>query len=330
MQISFTVNDSQKNILFILAINGPTEKKMLDYLFVKLSDMNEMVKTLFDPYHTSKYRLLDADEFVRETAKDGADVSKMLRPTSFVNFLEYFNGAPSLKLVIELLKHNCTFDNYSSLFAPIGCPDISDDLATLRVAGLITAASKPSRFNYSTGNIELTAEGQDAAKRLSSGRSLILKKPAPRQRTVFMACSFGREDVEILCESEIKPACIEVGANYHRIDSAEPSTTITDAILNSIRGCSAMVADLTYSRPSVYFEAGFALSLGLPVLLTCREDHYNSFDDEQKIHFDLAQFKISFWKRESGLGFVWKEGMTPRDRLKRLLNMRSSVMEKEI
>ena len=45
----------------------------------------------------------------------------------------------------------------------------------------------------------------------------------------------------------------------------------------------------------VYYEAGFAFGLGLPVIYTCREDMVD------KIHFDTRQYHHTVWKTAEGL-----------------------------
>jgi hypothetical protein len=48
-------------------------------------------------------------------------------------------------------------------------------------------------------------------------------------------------------------------------------------------------------RPSVYFEAGFAQGLDIPVLLTCHES------EQDQIHFDLRQFPRILWSNPEQL-----------------------------
>jgi len=50
-----------------------------------------------------------------------------------------------------------------------------------------------------------------------------------------------------------------------------------------------VVADFTGSRPGVYFEAGFAMGLGIPVIWTCQHD------DVGKLHFDTRQYAHVCW-----------------------------------
>jgi hypothetical protein len=40
----------------------------------------------------------------------------------------------------------------------------------------------------------------------------------------------------------------------------------------------------------VYFEAGYAMPLGLPVIWLCQED------DKNRVHFDTRQYNHIFWK----------------------------------
>lgn len=57
-----------------------------------------------------------------------------------------------------------------------------------------------------------------------------------------------------------------------RIDNAEFLDDINDEIIGQIRRSRFMVCDLTGYRGGVYFEAGFAYGLGIPVIYTCRKD----------------------------------------------------------
>jgi nucleoside 2-deoxyribosyltransferase len=56
---------------------------------------------------------------------------------------------------------------------------------------------------------------------------------------------------------------------------------IGDEIISQIRRSKFLIADFTGHRGGVYFEAGLAMGLGLPVFWTCRRD------DLDKLHFDI-------------------------------------------
>ena len=56
-----------------------------------------------------------------------------------------------------------------------------------------------------------------------------------------------------------------------------------------------MVADFTGNRGGVYFEAGFALGLGIPVIWMVRNDYL------EEIHFDTRQYNHIVYETEVDL-----------------------------
>jgi nucleoside 2-deoxyribosyltransferase len=59
---------------------------------------------------------------------------------------------------------------------------------------------------------------------------------------------------------------------------------LDDEIIASIRGAKFLVADFTGQRNGVYFEAGFMLGLGRPVIWICKKE------DLKNVHFDTRQY----------------------------------------
>lgn len=80
-----------------------------------------------------------------------------------------------------------------------------------------------------------------------------------------------------------------------RIDRQQFNEKICDRILAEIRKCQFMVADFTGQRGGVYFEAGFAMGLGRPVICTCRES------DLRGLHFDTRQYSHIVWSTPKDL-----------------------------
>ena len=70
---------------------------------------------------------------------------------------------------------------------------------------------------------------------------------------------------------------------------------INDEMIAQIRAASFVVADFTGHRGGVYFEAGFALGLDLPVIWTCRKDHMKD------LHFDIRQYNTIDWEDSEDL-----------------------------
>jgi hypothetical protein len=80
-------------------------------------------------------------------------------------------------------------------------------------------------------------------------------------------------------------------AGFHpiRIDHKDYLGGITDEIMSEIRRSRFVVADYTGQPSGVYFEAGFALGLGLMVIPTCRSDEIAS------LHFDIKHLNTLPW-----------------------------------
>ena len=105
-----------------------------------------------------------------------------------------------------------------------------------------------------------------------------LKQFLKDSRQCFVAMWFNQEMLTVY-EQAIQPAIeyIEEGATEPRfravrVDNVEHVNDINDEIIAQIRRSRFMVCDLTGYRGGVYFEAGFAHGLGMPVIFTCRKD----------------------------------------------------------
>ena len=79
-----------------------------------------------------------------------------------------------------------------------------------------------------------------------------------------------------------------------RIEQVKHTGKIDDLVIAEIRSSRAVVADFTQSgseaRGSVYYEAGFAHGLGIPVIFTCRNDCI------EELHFDTRQYPHIVWE----------------------------------
>ena len=96
-----------------------------------------------------------------------------------------------------------------------------------------------------------------------------------------------------------KPAIEDAGYTALRIDKKEHMNKIDDEIIAEIRRSKFLIADFTEgnagTRGSVYYEAGFAHGLNIPVIFTCREDSF------EKIHFDTRQYSHIVWRNPEEL-----------------------------
>lgn len=93
----------------------------------------------------------------------------------------------------------------------------------------------------------------------------------------FVAMWFHPE-MDAVFDDGIKPALLACGYSIpYRIDRTAHQNKIDDEIVANIRRSRLLVADLTGIRPNVFYEAGFAMGLGVPVIFTCAAAHGGHF-----------------------------------------------------
>lgn len=149
-------------------------------------------------------------------------------------------------------------------------------------------------------HVEVSAEGWDHFERLTQG----IGSPT---NPAFVAMWFGKKNTK--SESEmgqlyhegIAPAIIDAGYRESRADLEPHSDYIMNKILADIRQAPFIVADFTGHRNGVYFEAGFARGLGIPVIHTCKSS------DFEKAHFDTKQLPHLRWTSPKELRTSLKE-----------------------
>ena len=114
----------------------------------------------------------------------------------------------------------------------------------------------------------------------------------------FIAMWFDNSLTEAY-ERGIKPAVVEVGYTPLRIDQKEHINKIDDEIIAEIRRSRFLVADFTHgsdgARGGVYYEAGFAHGLDMPVIFTCRVDAL------EMLHFDTSHYSHIVWTNPADL-----------------------------
>lgn len=114
----------------------------------------------------------------------------------------------------------------------------------------------------------------------------------------FVAMWFGKT-MEAAWAKGIQPAVEGAGYKPIRIDKEEAADKIDDQIIAEIRRSRFLVADFTHgetgARGGVYYEAGFAHGLDIPVIFSCRKDCMD------QIHFDTRQYNHIDWEKPEDL-----------------------------
>ena len=134
--------------------------------------------------------------------------------------------------------------------------------------------------------VRVTPSGYMAADELTTTRG--------QSEEVFVAMSFSPEMTPAY-EEGLRLGIERAGYVPVRVDRTEHVNRIDDEIVARIRRSAFVVADFTEQKPGVYFEAGFALGLNLPVIWSCRDD------DIDNLHFDVRQYNCIDWTDENDL-----------------------------
>jgi nucleoside 2-deoxyribosyltransferase len=125
---------------------------------------------------------------------------------------------------------------------------------------------------------------------------VILRANARKQ--VFIAMKFKNRDN---IKDVIKTAISAAGLNPNRIDEKEHINNISSEIQHDIQQSGLVIADLTAQNQGVYFEAGYAMGLRIPVILCCPQN------EQKNIHFDICQYNTILYKNEQDLAIRLKD-----------------------
>ncbi|MEX0645188.1 MAG: hypothetical protein WD076_07750 [Parvularculaceae bacterium] len=138
--------------------------------------------------------------------------------------------------------------------------------------------NKEDYFEY-----QITAEGYAHLAKLEA-RAVISEQ-------AFVAMWF--DDAMNEASRHIERAIVDAGYRPLRIDRKDHNNKIDDEIIAEIRRSRFLVADFTQgkngARGGVYYEAGFAHGLNIPVIFTCRADLMEG------LHFDTRQYNHIPW-----------------------------------
>ena len=114
----------------------------------------------------------------------------------------------------------------------------------------------------------------------------------------FVAMWFNANTNDAFAQG-IAPGIEDAGYSPLRIDKMPDADKIDDDIISEIRRSRFLVADFTHgadgARGGVYYEAGFARGLEIPVIFTCRGDMID------KLHFDTRQYAHIVWQEPAEL-----------------------------
>ncbi len=152
---------------------------------------------------------------------------------------------------------------------------------------------------------------------------------AKRKPRCFVAMAFDHKDTDLLYENAILPVLKSNGVTPVIINRREDNRDINQQIIEQLRACDFCITDLTYTRPSVYFEAGYA-QRAVEVIYTVRADHvHKNQPDHLRVHFDLQMKPLIRWSGPDDKLFPVRLERRLKQTVLREWNRAQAVQEKE-
>lgn len=155
-------------------------------------------------------------------------------------------------------------------------------IRTLEERGLVRQTDTDTRsISDLDFAVEVTSDGWELLDQAA--------RAGPFSDRVFVAMSFS-DAMKPAWEQAIRPAIADAGYKPYRVDNDPHIDRIDAKIVSEIRDSRFLVADVTEQKHGVYFEAGYALGFGIPVIWSVREDHLSG------THFDTRQYNHIVWR----------------------------------
>jgi hypothetical protein len=116
-----------------------------------------------------------------------------------------------------------------------------------------------------------------------------LRSKATSFTQAFVAMTFDTA-LEWIYSSAIAIAVRDAGYQPLILIKQEHADRVDERIVLELNRSRFVIAEFAQHRPSVYFEAGYAVGRGVPVIWTCRAEDYEG------AHFDTRQYNHIVWK----------------------------------
>jgi nucleoside 2-deoxyribosyltransferase len=153
-------------------------------------------------------------------------------------------------------------------------------------------------------NITGIWSGANAQMTIMGWEEIRKRNLSVNSKKVFIAMQFkweGQEELREQVFQKIQEACSEHGYEADLVDQNHTGN-VTDQIIADIKKSRFVVAEFTYNNRGVYFEAGFARGLDIPVFHVIQEGHADGEEkDGKKVHFDIQQVMYRKWRNPAEL-----------------------------
>jgi len=114
----------------------------------------------------------------------------------------------------------------------------------------------------------------------------------------FVIQPFDKGAYDKRYEDVIVPAIVNAGLEDYRVDRDPATKILIEAIEEGIRRSDACIAEITTDNPNVWYELGFAIAFGKPLVMIC-----NSKDRRGAFPFDVSHRAIVTYAPDSPRDF---------------------------
>lgn len=114
----------------------------------------------------------------------------------------------------------------------------------------------------------------------------------------FVIQPFDKGAYDKRYEDVIVPAIVNAGLDDYRVDRDPSTKVLIEAIEDGIRSSDACIAEITTDNPNVWYELGFAIANGKPLVMIC-----NSKERTGPFPFDVRHRAIITYAPESPRDF---------------------------
>ncbi len=133
------------------------------------------------------------------------------------------------------------------------------------------------------------------------------------ERTCFVIQPFDRDKFDKRFEDVFSPAIEAANLCPYRVDTDPTVEVPIESIEQGIQASVVCLADITLDNPNVWYELGFSVASGKPVVMVCSDERKN-----RKYPFDIQHRSVISYKPDSTRDFNrLKEAIT--EKLKALL-----------
>jgi hypothetical protein len=258
--------------------------------------------------YTGKVESLSLPEKKRLTswiiAQHNAGIAVPEIDGAVLDLIKHGRDLPFSERVDRTLLYFASHTNIGGVIAVDVVSSQSRDTVTdlLALTETTNAGELQSLLKMMEGDMDLVGHSQETLFYLRPTgwiRVDQLQTTAVKTSQAFVAMWFN-DATEEAYRSGIYKAIYDGGYDPRRIDQKHHHLTkVDDEIIAEIRRSRFLVADFTCEpgrvRGGVYFEAGFAVGLNIPIIWTCKE---TSLGD---LHFDTRQYPHILWKTSADL-----------------------------